>query len=134
MAAKLIIVRGLPGSGKSTFAKKLIAAGLADVHVEADMYFMQGDRYVFDKSKLFDAHRWCIEQVNSNLKKGLTVVVSNTFTRFREIKPYLGLTSDVEIFTMEGDFGSIHDVPEETMHSMRSRFRTHEQIMEALFR
>ena len=43
----LYIVRGIPGSGKSTFAKTL-----GGIHIEADQYFVDGDgNYNFDGSK-----------------------------------------------------------------------------------
>ena len=43
----LFILRGLPGSGKTTLAKSIGA-----VHFEADMYFMEGNEYKFDVTKL----------------------------------------------------------------------------------
>ena len=79
----LIILRGCPGSGKSTFAKTLGGA-----HFETDMYFVSDDgTYNFDPSKLRDAHNWCqnnvhtamIENNTSGINK--TIVVSNTFTQ-----------------------------------------------------
>ena len=50
----LFIVRGLPGSGKTTLAKSL-----GSVHFEADMYFMEGNEYKFDITKIKKAHEWC---------------------------------------------------------------------------
>jgi len=41
--SKLILVRGLPGSGKSTFAKTF-----GCLHVEADMFYIVGGKYRFD--------------------------------------------------------------------------------------
>lgn len=43
---KVKILRGLPGSGKSTYAKKLAEEGW--LHFENDMYFMKNGKYVFD--------------------------------------------------------------------------------------
>ena len=40
----LILIRGLPGSGKSTVARMMNSAF---EHFEADMWFMVGDQYVF---------------------------------------------------------------------------------------
>lgn len=43
---KLTLIRGLPGSGKTTLAKQL-----GVLHVEADMYFMRDGRYQFEDGK-----------------------------------------------------------------------------------
>lgn len=51
----LIIVRGIPGSGKSTLAKKLCAL-LGGAYYEADMFFEQTGEYIFDPTKLAEAH------------------------------------------------------------------------------
>ena len=42
----LYLVRGLPGSGKSTFAKKLVHSDF--LVCEADKYFMVNGEYKFD--------------------------------------------------------------------------------------
>ena len=47
----LILVRGLPGSGKSTEAKKIAKTGY--YHFEADQYFITpSGEYKFDKNLL----------------------------------------------------------------------------------
>ena len=43
----IYLLRGLPGAGKSTVAKRL-----GGEHYEADMYFMQDGEYKFDGAKL----------------------------------------------------------------------------------
>ena len=117
---KLIIVRGLPGSGKSTFAKKL---GIPS-HYEADMYW--GPNYEFDITKLKDAHLWCQSKVRNCLEEGNDCIVSNTFTTLREMNPYLEMVNDlgaeVEVFKMNGNYGSIHNVPKETVKRMKNRW------------
>ena len=89
MEKMLYLVRGIPGSGKSTFAKSL-----GGTHFEADQFFMVDGKYKFDGSKLKEAHNWCQNIVNTamilNLTAGLNkrIVVSNTFTQEWEMKPY----------------------------------------------
>lgn len=122
MKPKLIIVRGIPGSGKSTFAKSL---GIP--HFEADQYFVGDDGvYRFDFAKLGAAHSWCREQVAKTLFNGESVVVSNTSTTLKELRPYfeVGLEHGIvpTVLTMNGNFGSIHGVPEDKMSAMRDRF------------
>lgn len=104
---KLILVRGLPGAGKSTIAKKM--SGF--IHVEADNYFIINGEYVFDKSKLTEAHRWCIKKTRELLKEGRNVVVANTFIKTLEMEPYFTLGFDVEIIIAKGNYQNIHDVP-----------------------
>lgn len=121
---KLILVRGLPGSGKSTFAKSRMRDG--DVHLEADMWFYQDGCYSFDKSKLSEAHNWCLSQAKIALEKGQRVWVSNTFTTYRELQPYLELVEDLGlksyVYVARGSFSNIHKVPEDVITQMKNRW------------
>lgn len=118
---KLIIVRGLPGSGKSTFAKTLFAN-----HLEADMYFMTDGEYEFNPNKLHDAHIWCQNTTDHIISNGCDVVVSNTFTTMKEMKPYIEIAhkhnAEIVVYRCVKDYGSIHDVPETTIERMKHRF------------
>ena len=122
----LYLVRGLPGSGKSTFAEKLAIFG---IHLEADMYFMKNGKYEFDASKLHRAHEWCRNNVESiMLESGENIIVSNTSTTEKEMKPYLDLAGKydyrvVSLIVENRHFGkSTHGVPDETMDKMEKRF------------
>ncbi|EGQ9291270.1 ATP-binding protein [Vibrio vulnificus] len=125
--AKLTLIRGLPGSGKSTLAQQLAKQTLA-VHLEADMYFVdQQGRYQFDPTRLEQAHRWCLNKVCQYLKQGRAVIVSNTFVQHWEMKPYLRFAErhglSVETLVCTGEYGSIHDVPAQTIEKMRQRWQ-----------
>ena len=125
----LYIVRGLPGSGKSTFAKTL-----GGTHFETDNFFMVDGEYKFDGSKIKEAHNWCQNSVNSamilNNTAGLneTIVVSNTFTQEWEMKPYYDMadTYGYKVFSIviENRHGGVneHSVPDEVLTKMRERF------------
>lgn len=124
----LTIVRGLPGSGKSTVARQL--SERAEVsHFETDQWMMVKGVYVWAPEKLHWAHQQCLFACERDLAAGYSVVVPNTFTTFKEVRPYLesakeiGLSREqIQIITVEGSFGSVHDVPETTMKAMRGRF------------
>lgn len=120
----LHIIRGLPGAGKSTFAKSL-----GCFHVEADMFYVKNGEYVFDRNKTKNAHEWCQKQAMSSMSLGMDVAVSNTFTTIREMLPYIDHAMKtghrIIVHKMEGKFGSVHNVPDEVMQTMASRWESY---------
>lgn len=124
--AKLILVRGLPGSGKSTYAKKL-AYEHDMVHFESDMFFVDSNgSYNYRRDLINYAHQWCAGSVALNLSKGLDVVVSNTFCAEWEMDNYFNLASilnaELLIIEMRTQYGSIHNVPDEAVQRMKDRW------------
>jgi predicted kinase len=128
---KLTIIRGLPGSGKSTLAKS-IAYDTGAFIFEADMFFITCGEYKFEAKKISDAHTWCQICTLGALKEGKDVIVSNTFTTFREMKPYLDICNDVkcdlEVIEARGNFENIHNVPKEVIEKMKSRWESFEEF------
>ena len=53
---ELVLIRGLPGSGKSTIAKELAVTGFE--HFEADMFFPVDGVYRYEASRIRHAHTW----------------------------------------------------------------------------
>lgn len=121
---RLTIVRGLPGSGKSTFAKSLNV-----FHVEMDMFCMIDGRYKFDKNKIQERANQCLEAVRCALSCGIDVVVSNTFSRFWEMEEYIELahtySAELQVWCMTENFGNVHNVPEETIQNMKDRWESY---------
>jgi predicted kinase len=121
----LYIVRGIPGSGKSTFAKTL-----GGQHYEADMYFVTpSGKYEFDPTKIKDAHQWCQNFVKTDMTLEYPkIVVSNTSTQEWEMKPYFDLAKEFgyTVFTIivENRHGgkNQHNVPEDKIEQMINRF------------
>ena len=120
----LTLIRGLPGSGKSTYAKSLIKKGMK--HFEADMFHTKNGVYDWQPSKARQGHEWCLNQTRKFLEKGKRVIVSNTFTTYQELAPYLDMAEDldveVKIIKCVGEFGSVHGVPESTLRKMADRW------------
>ena len=123
---QLMLIRGLPGSGKSTVAKLFDKA----LHFEADMYFLDSDgNYQFDASKIKNAHNWCRDSVMDAMKEGHPiVVVSNTFTQEWEMEVYYLLAEELgyRVISMIGenrhDGKNIHGCPDDKIEQMRNRF------------
>lgn len=122
--SKLILVRGLPGSGKSTYAKETYRRAL---HFEADMFFESANGvYEYDRNLSSAAHDWCFGNTAKALRYGFDVVVSNTFCAEWEMEKYLWLAplvnAELEIVEMRTQYGSIHDVPDEVIARMKQRW------------
>ena len=117
---RLVLIRGLPGSGKSTMAAQLAACGY--VHFETDQYFERRGRYRFRASQLSEAHAWCEDRVTAALAAGLPVVVANTFTRLWEMDAYLSMWPEVVVIEATGTWPSVHGVPPDKVDDMRERW------------
>jgi hypothetical protein len=95
----LYIMRGVPGAGKSTKARKL--TGPTGFTVGADDWPGYGDtpesyRQTWDKAiengtvgpMLHKAHSWTLDQVEQAMKKGVTpIVYDNTNIKAKDMKP-----------------------------------------------
>ena len=126
---QLILLRGLPGSGKSTFAKSL-----GGIHIEADQYFTHAGEYKFDASQIKNAHNYCQSQTrawmshNGEQIKTDKIIVSNTFTQEWEMDAYFEMAKEFgyQVFSLivENRHGSmnVHGCPEDKIEQMRNRF------------
>lgn len=127
---RLVVYRGLPGSGKSTSAKKLqeslIQQGETVAYYEADMYWIGEDgQYHFDPNRLGDAHAWCRNKVREALRNCNVVIVANTNLTKKEMDLWqqiaISENAKMEAFHMKTMFGNIHGVPEETIEKMKAK-------------
>jgi len=127
----LILLRGLPGAGKSTFAKTL-----GGITLEADQYFEdENGNYVFDANKLKNAHYYCQSQckawmeTNGKQVNVDRIIVSNTFTQEWEMDEYYKLAKqyDYRVFSIivenRHDGVNEHGVPAEKLKQMKDRFQ-----------
>lgn len=119
----LIIVRGLPGSGKSTYARTSFPNIL---HLEQDMFLYRDRKYCYSKSEVPNAVKWCYDTTKTALKNHMDVIVSNTFIYKKHVDHYVNLAKELgakyKIVRLKFNYGSIHDVPMEVLKSMSSRF------------
>ncbi len=123
----LYIIRGAPGSGKTTLGMRLKSGGLVRYVIASDDY-MNGPtgEYLFQPTRLKECHERCKIDAVSMLKAGASVAVCNTFTRIWEMQPYVdmarNLDCDLYVLKCEGSFQNIHGVPESKVREMRDRF------------
>ena len=87
---KLVILRGLPGSGKTTLANNLTRN--IGVVYSSDDFFMENGEYKFQAKKLKDSHIWNQKRTEEAMKRGEgLIVIDNTNVRKWEAKPYVKL-------------------------------------------
>ncbi|KPJ06759.1 NEDD4-binding protein 2-like 2 [Papilio machaon] len=140
----LIIMRGLPGSGKTYLAKKILEATIGgdecdfSTHIfSADDYFFVKGSYRFDKTKLQDAHIWNRSKARSAMNRGVSpVIIDNTNVEPWEMEPYLrdGVNNGYLIEIVEPNTHwakkanqlsrkNVHNVPLHTIKRMLSNFQ-----------
>jgi len=133
MSGILFLVRGLPGSGKTSLATHIWNEYAI---CEADQYFYDKEgNYNFDPSKIKDAHAWCKNKVETmmgdhqlNEQYYPEIAVSNTFTQEWEMKDYFDLADKygykVVSLIVENRHGgkNVHGVPEDKLEIMKNRF------------
>ena len=145
---KVVIMRGVPGSGKGHYVKQLVSdAGRRQVAVcSADHFFERKGRaievggppmvYDFDPARLPEAHAACMTAFVQALRQGCeTVVVDNTNVRQWMYEAYVEAARlagyDVEIVeVMPVTLGelrvcaerNVHGVPPEAVYRMAWEF------------
>jgi adenylate kinase family enzyme len=134
MNGVLFLVRGLPGSGKTSFASAIWNEYAV---CEADKFFYDKEgNYNFDPSKLKEAHTWCKNEVETRMIEHQNnqqyypeIAVSNTFTQEWEMEDYFKLEEKygykVVYLIIENRHGgqNVHGVPEDKLQIMKDRFQ-----------
>lgn len=129
---ELILLRGLPGSGKSTLAKVILQNRISDEPevLSADDFFVNKDgEYIFDATKLKEAHNYCQFRCSERMRQQKSkIVVANTFTQEWEMKPYFDMAERynyrIHTVVVENRHGgnNVHGVPNDKLDVMQNRF------------
>ena len=128
----LILLRGIPGSGKSTLGEIILQTTqhqTPDV-LSADNFFINDKgEYIFDPTKLKEAHNSCQQKCAERMRLEFSkIVVANTFTQEWEMKPYFEMAERyryrIHSIIVENRHGNknIHDVPDDKVQIMKDRF------------
>ena len=146
MSKTLYIIRGLPGSGKSTLGDRLATTtrkynsytkswGQTHSYSADDWFtFKSTGRYVFIPEELPQAHEDCQSRVRGAMMSDVDEIsVCNTFTQAWEAKPYVKLCEQYGytpvVLECQSQFGNVHDSPQEKINEMADRWDSREDFM-----
>ena len=126
----LILLRGLPGSGKSALAALLSEDGKYPVHCIDDYFTDENGNYRFRFEENHLAYKQCESETLSSLKKGIAkVFVDNTFTIDWEMEPYFKMAAEngyyLFVLTVENRHGSknIHEISDLQIQKMAEKYK-----------
>jgi predicted kinase len=127
---QVTIMRSISGGGKTTYINKNFG-GQNPLIVSADNYFMKDGKYIFDPSKLGEAHDWCWnEYLKGLLANTRDIIIDNTNISTWEValyyRPAQVFKAEVKIIRIYCDpivaFNrNIHKVPLKTVLDMHQR-------------
>ena len=129
----ILIIRGLPGSGKTTLGKEFIKNIDNSIQIESDDFHMSCNEYNYNKSNIIDAIHYVQSSVNNCIKQNVKLIIlSSVFTLLEHIAEYFDKArkNNYILYTItltENNINlllkrNIHNVQLETFKSMKSRF------------
>lgn len=121
---RLQIIRGLPGSGKTTLALQRYPHLM---RIETDMFFSRQGKYIFTNKLNEEAILWFEDMVFNCAYAKMDFIVTGVFAanteRFdRVIRTARDFGYEVYVKTLTHDYGNIHNVPQKTLDSMKAAF------------
>lgn len=128
---RLQIIRGLPGSGKTTLALKRYPHLL---RLETDMFFYSKGEYRFSMKRNEMAVEWFLSEVDLLCSCKVDFVATGVFAahteRIREtIAIALDYGYDVYVKTLTTQYKGIHGVPKVHFDAMKSSFVPEEDLI-----
>jgi predicted kinase len=134
----MIIMRGLPGSGKSTLVTKLLSDGPAFVCSADDFFVDASGEYHWDPKRIHEAHQVTQARAKKYVELGMSpIIVDNTNTMVWEARPYVenavanGYAVEVLQPSTPWCFDPVelakrnkHNVPEASIRKMLNRWET----------
>jgi len=123
MIGTLMLVRGLPGSGKTTLAHKLTAMQKGAICVAADDFLIEDGEYRFNPARLPEVHEKCERTAELAMRNGASlIVVHNTFSQRWEMQRYMARAEQydyqVHVIDLFNAGLSIDELVERNVHSV----------------
>lgn len=126
----LILLRGLPGSGKTTFAKLISEDNTYPLFSVDDYFIDENGNYKFEYSENYKAYAECLYKTEKAILEGLSkVIVHHTFTMDWELDPYFKLAQKhyckLFVLTLENyhQGENSHGVTAEQIKKMAEKYR-----------
>ena len=125
------LLRGLPGSGKTSFAKLISEQGKYPIFSVDDFFTdeMTGE-YQFDFQQNYLAYQQCELKCQNSAEMGTPkIIIHNTFTMDWEMEPYFKIASafnySIFVMTVENYHASknIHEVSDEQVLKMAQKYK-----------
>ncbi|KAM9027918.1 NEDD4-binding protein 2 isoform 2-T2 [Ara ararauna] len=132
----LVLLRGVPGSGKSYLARTLLEDNPGGVILSTDDYFYKHGQYQFDPNCLGEAHDWNRKRAKEAFEMRISpIIIDNTNIQAWEMKPYVTLAQQFKykvVFREPGTWWkfkpkelerrNIHGVSKEKIKRMLERY------------
>uniref|UniRef100_A0A8B9TK45 NEDD4 binding protein 2 n=1 Tax=Anas platyrhynchos TaxID=8839 RepID=A0A8B9TK45_ANAPL len=132
----LVLLRGVPGSGKSYLARTLLEDNPGGVILSSDDYFYKHGQYHYDPDCLGEAHDWNRKRAKEAFERRISpIIIDNTNIQAWEMKPYVTLAQQFKYKVMfrepdtwwkfkpkELEKRNIHGVSKEKIKRMLERY------------
>ncbi|XP_039920097.1 NEDD4-binding protein 2 [Hirundo rustica] len=132
----LVLLRGVPGSGKSYLARNLLEDNPGGIILSTDDYFYKHGQYHYDPDCLGEAHDWNRKRAKEAFERRISpIIIDNTNIQAWEMKPYVALAQQFKYKVMfrepdtwwkfnpkELERRNIHGVSKEKIKRMLERY------------
>ncbi|KAM7113343.1 NEDD4-binding protein 2 isoform 2-T3 [Ciconia maguari] len=97
----LVLLRGVPGSGKSYLARTLLEDNPGGIILSTDDYFYKHGQYHYDPNCLEEAHDWNRKRAKEAFEMRISpIIIDNTNIQAWEMKPYVTLAQQFKYKVM----------------------------------